>query len=108
MPTLFNKYYPVRKILFFFGEGALIFSSALGMLILFSSWRIFLVVPWEYILRAMAVTVVFQLSLYLFDLYDLRQPGGVIRAAARRQAGRLVSLAIGGEVRFGVPFRAEL
>lgn len=75
MPTLFNKYYPVRKILFFFGEGALIFSSALGMLILFSSWRIFLVVPWEYILRAMAVTVVFQLSLYLFDLYDLRQPG---------------------------------
>lgn len=75
MPTLFNKYHPVRKILFFFGEGALIFTSVLGMLVFFSSWRIFLIAPSEYFLRAMAVTLIFQLTLYLFDLYDLRKPG---------------------------------
>ena len=75
MPTLFNKYYPVRKILFFFGEGALIFASVLGILVFFSSWRIFLIAPSEYTLRAMAVTLIFQLSLYFFDLYDLRKPG---------------------------------
>ena len=75
MPTLFNKYYPVRKILFFFGEGVLIFASVLGMLVFFSSWRIFLIVPSEYMLRAMAVTLIFQLTLYFFDLYDLRKPG---------------------------------
>ena len=75
MPTLFNKYYPVRKILFFFGEGALIFASVLGILVYFSSWRIFLIAPSEYTLRAMAVTLIFQLSLYFFDLYDLRKPG---------------------------------
>ena len=75
MPTLFNKYYPVRKILFFIGEGALIFASVLGILVYFSSWRIFLIAPSEYTLRAMAVTLIFQLSLYFFDLYDLRKPG---------------------------------
>lgn len=75
MPTLFNKYYPVRKILFFFGEGALIFASVLGILVFFSSWRIFLIAPSEYTLRAMAVTLIFQLTLYFYDLYDLRKPG---------------------------------
>lgn len=75
MPTLFNKYYPVRKILFFLGEGVLIFASVLGILIFFSSWKIFLIVPSEYTIRSLAVTLVFQLSLYFFDLYDLRKPG---------------------------------
>jgi sugar transferase (PEP-CTERM system associated) len=75
MPTLFNKYYPVRKIFFFLGEGVLIFASVLGILIFFSSWKIFLIVPSEYTIRSLAVTVVFQLSLYFFDLYDLRKPG---------------------------------
>jgi len=75
MPTISNKYYPIRKILFFLGEGLLIFTSVLGVLILFSGWTIFLVVPAEYVLRAISVTLAFQLSLYFYDLYDLRQPG---------------------------------
>jgi len=75
MPTISNKYYPVRKILFFLGEGLLIFASVLGVLILFSSWKIFLIDPAEYVLRAISVTLSFQLSLYFYDLYDLRQPG---------------------------------
>lgn len=75
MPYLFNTYYPVRKVLFFLGEGGLIFLSVLGILLLFSSWHLFLVVPGEFALRAAAVTLVFQLTLYFYDLYDLRKPG---------------------------------
>lgn len=75
MPTISNKYYPVRKILFFLGEGLLIFTSVLGILILFSSWNIFLIDSSEYLLRAISVTLSFQLSLYFYDLYDLRHPG---------------------------------
>lgn len=75
MPTLLNKYHPVRKMLFFLGEGLLIFASVLGILIVFSSWKIFIIDPSEYTLRAITVTLVFQLSLYFYDLYDLRKPG---------------------------------
>jgi sugar transferase (PEP-CTERM system associated) len=75
MPYLFNKYYPVRKLLFFLGEGFLIFASVLGTLLLFSSWKLFLVAPAEFTIRALAVTFVFQLTLYFYDLYDLRKPG---------------------------------
>ncbi len=31
MPTLFNKHYPVRTIVFFLGEGLLIFLSLLAV-----------------------------------------------------------------------------
>jgi sugar transferase (PEP-CTERM system associated) len=75
MPYVFNKYYPVRKVLFFLGEGLLIFTSVLGILLLFSSWKLFAAVPSEFTIRALAVTLIFQLSLYFFDLYDLRKPG---------------------------------
>ena len=75
MPTVLRKYYPVRKIIFFLGEGALIFLSILTVLILFSSWRMFVAVPHEFVGRAALVTIVFQLTLYFYDLYDLRRPG---------------------------------
>lgn len=64
-------------MLFFLGEGLLIFTSVLSILIVFSSWKIFIIDPSEYTLRAIAVTLVFQLSLYFYDLYDLRKPGTV-------------------------------
>jgi sugar transferase (PEP-CTERM system associated) len=76
MPTFFNKYYPVRKTVFFLGEGLLIFSSVLGILILFSNWKIFLLTPAEYVIRASIVTLIFQLSLYFYDFYDLSKPLG--------------------------------
>jgi len=75
MPTLFNKYYPVRKILFFLGEGFLIFASVLGILVAFSGWNLFLANPSAYAIQALSVTLIFQLSLYFYDLYDLRRPG---------------------------------
>lgn len=75
MPFFSKKYYPVRKIIFFLGEGLLILSSILFVLVLFSSWKMFVVVPQEFILRAVLVTVIFQTCLYFYDLYDLRRPG---------------------------------
>ena len=75
MPFFSKKYYPVRKIIFFLGEGLLIVSSILFVLVLFSSWKMFLAVPQEFILRAVLVTVIFQTCLYFYDLYDLRKPG---------------------------------
>lgn len=75
MPTLFNKYYPVRKLFFFFGEGLLIFASVLSILVAFSGREAFLIKPSEYMLQSLTVTLVFQLSLYFYDLYDLRKPG---------------------------------
>ncbi len=83
MPTLFNRYHPVRKILFFMGEGLLIFASVLGILTLFSGWKIFIIAPAEHVIRAIVVTVVFQLSLYFYDLYDLRKPGTTTETAIR-------------------------
>ncbi|MBV5317832.1 MAG: TIGR03013 family PEP-CTERM/XrtA system glycosyltransferase [Desulfobulbaceae bacterium] len=83
MPTISNKYYPVRKILFFMGEGFLIFASVLGVLILFSGWNIFVIAPAEYMIRAISVTLSFQLSLYFYDLYDLRQPGSTAETFIR-------------------------
>lgn len=62
-------------MLFLLGEGLLIFASVLGILIVFSSWKTFIIDPSEYTLRAITVTLVFQLSLYFYDLYDLRKPG---------------------------------
>lgn len=67
-----KKYYPVRKLLFFFGEGLLIFFSVLFVLLSFSNWEALALFPEEYILRSIVVTVVFQLTLYFYDLYDLR------------------------------------
>ncbi len=83
MITFFNKYYPIRKILFFLGEGFLIFASVVGTLILFSGWKMFTIVPEEYAARAITVTLIFQLSLYFYDLYDLRKPGSTAETFIR-------------------------
>lgn len=69
-----SQYHPIRKILFFLGEGFLIFFSVLATLVFFSGWKIFVVVPFEFSIRAFAVTLSMQFSFYLFDLYDLRTP----------------------------------
>lgn len=72
MPVLFNKYYPVRDVIFFIGEGWLIFLSILLANWLFQGSGIFMIDLTVNCLQAMAVTAVFQLCLYFFDLYDLK------------------------------------
>jgi sugar transferase (PEP-CTERM system associated) len=71
MPYILKKYYPLRNIFFFLGEGALIFIAI-------SSVYLFVKGPDEYSFdlllftsRALIVTFIFQICLYYFDLYDL-------------------------------------
>ncbi|MGI6656409.1 MAG: TIGR03013 family XrtA/PEP-CTERM system glycosyltransferase [Desulfobulbus sp.] len=97
MPIFQNKYYPVRKILFFIGEGILIFSSVFAILAFFAGWKMFLIAYPEYAVRACAVTAVFQLALYFYDLYDLRKPGSAANTFLRMmQAFGVGCMALGG------------
>ncbi|BDD87601.1 glycosyl transferase [Desulfofustis limnaeus] len=72
MPVFFNKYYPIRNVVFVIGESLLIFSSLLFISWLFkeqtvSDNNVILLVP-----QVLVVTIVFQLCLYFFDVYELR------------------------------------
>jgi len=69
MPTIFNTYYHLRKMVFFLGEGLLIFLSLLVV-----DW--YMLAPGLFHLdlslnasRALLVMLTFQLCLYFFDLY---------------------------------------
>ena len=71
MPTFFNTYYPVRKVVFVFGEGLLICLSLLAVdWVILGSGLFFLDLA-LYSARALLVTLIFQLCLYFCDLYDI-------------------------------------
>jgi sugar transferase (PEP-CTERM system associated) len=70
MPYIFKKYYPIRHIVFFLGEGILIFF-AIGSTYFYlegGSWAVDMPLL---VSKAILVTITFQFCLYLFDLYDL-------------------------------------
>ena len=73
MPYILKKYYPVRNVLFVLGEGTLIFIAIKLVYFLYygasSFHSLFLITS----IKALLVTLVFQLFLYFFDLYDLSQ-----------------------------------
>lgn len=71
MPYISGKYYPLRRVVFFFTEGCVIFFALVLMQRIFLGQVVFLEGITVSLLRAGLVTVVFQLSLYFFDLYDL-------------------------------------
>jgi sugar transferase (PEP-CTERM system associated) len=73
MLSTLKKYYPVRKVFFFLGEGALIFIVINGIYLLFSGFDIFCIDFVHNAACAISTTVVFQLTLYFFDLYDMRK-----------------------------------
>jgi len=83
VPYVFNKYYPYRSIAFFLGEGALIFSTMWSVHWIFngtSDTSVEMVVCFQ---RALLVTFVFQLCLYLFDLYELRDDLSIAETATK-------------------------
>lgn len=83
MPYLFNKYYPARNILFFIGEGALLFGSMMLVYWAFRGNELTLR-DWPlYAGQSALFTVVFQLSIYFFDLYDLSRQRTVTDTATR-------------------------
>ena len=71
MPIIFNRYYSARNLSFFFGEGCLIFLSIMLVHWFFKGSVIFAIDLFECVRQALVVTIVFQLCLYFFDLYDL-------------------------------------
>ncbi len=83
MPYIFGKYYPFRRILFFLGEGALIFTAILLMQVFFIGWDGVFVLEDLSFVRTAVVTTVFSLSLYFFDLYDLDVYSSITATATR-------------------------
>ncbi len=73
MPYIFNKYYSSRNIIFFLGEGVLILLSLLFVDWVFKGTSLFLFDLPQYFTQAILVSIVFQLCLYFFDLYDLHE-----------------------------------
>lgn len=71
MPYISGQYYPIRRIIFFLGEGCLIFAAIFMIHLVLLGKEAFFADLGVGLLRAGLVTVVFQLSLYFFDLYDL-------------------------------------
>lgn len=71
MPYLFNKYQPWRKLLFVFGEGLLIFLIINAVFVSWVGLYEFQSIISLYLLRAFAVTFIFQICFYYSDLYDL-------------------------------------
>ncbi|MDR3088656.1 MAG: TIGR03013 family PEP-CTERM/XrtA system glycosyltransferase [Desulfobulbaceae bacterium] len=72
MPFFLKKQYPLRNIVFFCGEGWLIFLSILAAYWLMLGSGLFMLDLTINCLHALVVTAVFQLCLYFFDLYDLK------------------------------------
>ena len=97
MPYILKKYYPLRNIVFFVGEGALIFLSISFVYLFYWGPDIFFTGIKLFTLRALLVTLIFQLCLYYFDLYDLREIPSFTDTATRiTQAFGIGCIALAG------------
>jgi sugar transferase (PEP-CTERM system associated) len=83
MPYIFNKYYPVRNIVFIIGEALLVFSSLLFINWVYKGSAGFSSDLTAIVQQALLVTVTFQLCLYFFDVYELRNDRPIIEIAVR-------------------------
>ena len=83
MPYLFNKYYPLRNIFFVFGEGFLIFISVNSVLLIIDNITPYLPDISLLLVKAIIVTIVFQVCLYYFDMYDFSSIGSFSENATR-------------------------
>jgi sugar transferase (PEP-CTERM system associated) len=83
MPYLFKKYYPLRNIIFVFGEGVLIFICINAVLLTLNriSGNPESLTP--ILVKALLVTLIFQVCLYYFDLYDFSTVGTFSESATR-------------------------
>lgn len=78
MPFFPKKQYPLRNIIFLCGEGCLIFLSILAAYWLMMGTGLFMSDLVVNGLHALVVTLVFQLCLYFFDLYDLSSDSNLL------------------------------
>jgi len=73
MLRIFNQYYSLRNIAFFFIEGVIIFASVVFAAFLRFGWDIIQLVTYELIIpKAVLVTIVCQICLYYNELYDFK------------------------------------
>ncbi len=82
MPYLFKKYYPVRNIFFVIGEGILIFIVINGVFAILPGYEGESTLQ-LHAARALLVTVIFQICLYYFDMYDFSTTGSFSDSATR-------------------------
>jgi len=83
MPGFFVKRSPLRNIIFFCGEGWLIFLSILSASWMMLGTERFMIDLIMNCSHALIVTVVFQLCLYFFDLYDLKTDSSLPEKSTR-------------------------
>ncbi len=83
MPFILKKYYSPRNLFFFLGEGLLIFLAVNAVYFLFEGQDLYKEFVFLFIFRSALVTIIFQLSLYFFDLYDLAESHAPPDVAAR-------------------------
>ncbi|NJD10143.1 MAG: TIGR03013 family PEP-CTERM/XrtA system glycosyltransferase [Gemmatimonadetes bacterium] len=69
MPYIFHKYVPLRAIAFGIGEGLLIAAAVMAGYLIFAGMAVIGQLP-LLLARSLLVTLVFQLCLYYFDLYE--------------------------------------
>lgn len=104
MPTLFKKYYPIRTVLFFLGEGVLIFSSLMLVDWIMLGSGLFVLDLLLNASRCLLVTFIFQLCLYCFDQYDLSNEVSLPNSFARMTQAFGVGCILLGVVYSSVPF----
>ena len=83
MPHLFNKYYPARNIFFVVGEGFLIFICVNSVLLVLGGISTGQSTLLLLLSKALLVTIVFQVCLYYFDMYDFSRIGTFSENATR-------------------------
>ncbi len=84
MLKVFSKYYPIRNLIFFFGETGLIFLAVWSVIFLFYAAEM----PHDpermnIWLRILLITMIIQVSLYYHDLYDFRLKGRMFELSVR-------------------------
>ncbi len=104
MPTVLNKYYPVRTIVFLLGEGILIFSSLMIVDWVMLGSGLFFLDFFSNSVRAVQVTLIFQLCLYFFDQYDLRNEISLLNTFIRMTQAFGVGCILLGILYYTVPF----
>jgi len=104
MPILFQKYYPLRTMVFFLGEGLLIFLSLLMVDWVMLGSGLFFLDLLPNFARAFLVTLIFQLCLYFFDLYDISNELSLPNTFTRMTQAFGVGCILLGVVYYSVPF----
>lgn len=83
MPYLFNKYYPLKKLIFFMGEGVLIFFTFSLVQYLLLGQVLYFYYLANHLQQAAFITIIFQLCIYFYDLYDLSRDLSLAKTATR-------------------------